>query len=139
VGSRARPVIPDLLDYNTNRWNAVLLLLKIKYTTGYPDELPEISIEVVQGGLPEATEDSDSDDEEEEEEAYMRISKQDTETLLQRLHEAGQENLGMAMVYALVMQLKESLTELLVSKQATRDIEEQAEQMILQDVSISRV
>lgn len=119
--------------------NTVLLLLKIKYTTGYPDELPEISIEVVQGALPESTEDSDSDDEEEEEEAYMRLSKQDTETLLQRLHEAGQENLGMAMVYALVMQLKESLTELLIAKQAAREIEDQVEQMKVQDVRISRV
>lgn len=67
----------------------------------------------------------------------MRISKDDTETLLKRLHEAGEENLGMAMVYALVMQLKESLTELLVAKQAAREMEEQVEQMKIQDVSTS--
>lgn len=114
------------------------MLLKIKYTPGYPDELPEISIEVVQGGLPESqgTDGNDSDDDEEEDEFdYLRISNDDTEKLSQRLREAGEENLGMAMVYALVMQLKESLTELLIAKQAAKDIEEQAEQMKIQDVS----
>lgn len=113
----------------------MLLLLKIKYTPGYPDELPEISIEVVQGSMPEPAEGEDDDsDEEDEEEGYMRLTKKDTETLLQRLREAGEENLGMAMVYTLVMQLKESLTELLVSKQATKDMEEQIEQMKVQEV-----
>lgn len=87
--------------------------------------------------MPEPTEGDDSDDDEEEEpEAYMRLTKQDTETLLQRLHEAGEENMGMAMVYALVMQLKESLTELLVAKQAAKDMEEEMEQMKVQEVSL---
>lgn len=112
----------------------VLLLLKIKYTPGYPDELPEISIEVVQGGLPEPTEAEDTDSDEEDEDDYMRISHDDTEKLLQRLQEAGEENLGMAMVYALAMQLKESLTELLIAKQAAREVEHQVEQMKIQDV-----
>lgn len=112
-----------------------MLLLKIKYSPGYPDELPEISIEVVQGGLPESTEAEENDSDEEEEDDYMRISHDDTQKLLQRLREAGEENLGMAMVYALVMQLKESLTELLIAKQAAKDIEIQAEQMKIQDVS----
>lgn len=102
--------------------------------------MPEISIEIVQGAMPEreegAEEDGDSDDEDDEEgEGYMRLTKEDTETLLQRLREAGEENLGMAMVYTLVMQLKESLTELLVAKQAAQDMEEQLEQMKVQEVS----
>ncbi|KAK9896677.1 RWD-domain-containing protein [Cystobasidium minutum MCA 4210] len=120
----------------------VLLLLKIKYTPGYPDEMPEISIEIVQGAMPEreegAEEDGDSDDEDDEEgEGYMRLTKEDTETLLQRLREAGEENLGMAMVYTLVMQLKESLTELLVAKQAAQDMEEQLEQMKVQEAELA--
>lgn len=38
------------------------------------------------------------------------------------------------MVYTLAMQLKESLTELLVSKAALREMEDQAEQLKLQEV-----
>ena len=84
----------------------------------------------------EEDEDSDDDDEEDEEysERYLRITKEDIQTLSQRLREVGEENLGMAMVYTLVMQLKESLTELLVAKQAAQEMEEQLEQMKVQEV-----
>jgi hypothetical protein len=82
--------------------------------------------------LREEGDDEDSDDEDEE--AYLRITQDDTQILVQRLKEAGEENLGMAMVYAMVMQLKESLTELLVAKQAERELVEQAEAMKVQEV-----
>lgn len=84
--------------------------------------------------MPEPTGEEDSDSDDEEEDAYMRLSKNDIQILMTRLRGAGEENLGMAMVYALVMQLKESLTELLIAKQASRDIEDQVEQMKIQDV-----
>jgi len=43
----------------------------------------------------------------------------------------------MAMVYTLAMQLKESLTELLVAKAAAREMQEQAEALRIQEVSCS--
>jgi len=42
------------------------------------------------------------------------------------------------MVYTLAMQLKESLTELLVAKAAAKELEEQAEQMRIQEVRFTR-
>ena len=46
----------------------------------------------------------------------------------------GEESLGMSMVYTLAMQLKESLTELLVAKAAARDMAEQAAMLKVQEV-----
>ena len=46
----------------------------------------------------------------------------------------GEESLGMSMVYTLAMQLKESLTELLVAKAAARELEEQAAMLKVQEV-----
>lgn len=42
--------------------------------------------------------------------------------------------MGMSMVYTLAMQLKESLTELLVAKAAARELEEQAAMLKVQEV-----
>lgn len=40
----------------------------------------------------------------------------------------------MAMVYTMSMQLKESLTELLIAKASAREMEEQASQLRIQEV-----
>ena len=51
---------------------AVVLLLRVKYTPAYPDELPELDIEVQEG-----SEGSEED----------RITEEDKQTLLDRLRE----------------------------------------------------
>ncbi|CAD6572724.1 MAG: hypothetical protein CYPHOPRED_004934 [Cyphobasidiales sp. Tagirdzhanova-0007] len=88
----------------------MLLLLRIRYTPNYPDELPDMSIDVQEEGAEED-----------------QLTEEDRDMLLRRLRESGEENIGIAMVYTLVLQLKESLTELLIAKAAARELEDQVE------------
>jgi len=66
------------------------LTLTVHYTEEYPDQLPELSLEAIEGEL---------DDNE-------------LESLLDELRTVGEENLGMAMTFTLVSHLREQLSSL---------------------------
>lgn len=78
--------------------------LEVHYTEDYPDTLPDLVLEAVEGDL---------DDVEEV-------------NLLASLRKVGEENLGMAMTFALVAHLREELSAL-VKARAQRRKEEEAE------------
>ncbi|KAI8376177.1 ubiquitin-conjugating enzyme/RWD-like protein [Radiomyces spectabilis] len=92
----------------------VVLTLNVKYTPQYPDELPETEVEVVSGELTGAQK----------------------ERLHQAVQTAGEESLGMVMVFAMASVLKEELNNVLNESQRTqaameaekRRLEEEREQ-----------
>ncbi|KAF9653104.1 RWD-domain-containing protein [Thelephora ganbajun] len=73
---------------------SVKLILNVKYTSGYPDTLPELTAEPLEGEM-------------EEEELV---------DLLNGLKTLGGENVGMAMTFTLVSHLREHLAELVRSR-----------------------
>ncbi|CAE6428458.1 unnamed protein product [Rhizoctonia solani] len=79
------------------------VLLGINYTTNYPDEVPNISLELEEGELEE----------------------EEIESLITGMNNVGEENLGMAMVFTLVTHLREALVEVI---QKRIDKEKQLEQ-----------
>ncbi|KAF5365749.1 hypothetical protein D9758_003301 [Tetrapyrgos nigripes] len=70
------------------------LKLHVHYTPEYPDALPDMSLDLLEGEFEEA----------------------ETIHLLQELTKAGEENLGMAMTFTLVSHLREQLSELVLSR-----------------------
>ncbi|BGP23091.1 RWD domain containing protein [Rhodotorula toruloides] len=87
VSVRVEPEVQSERDPHT-------LSLVVTYTPTYPDEPPELEIEVAEGEVSE------------EEEGF----------LLEGLRTTAEENLGMAMVYTLALQLKELIAEMLVRR-----------------------
>ncbi|GAA6021687.1 hypothetical protein JCM11491_001361 [Sporobolomyces phaffii] len=79
---------------NQNESDPYILNLVVTYTPTYPDELPEMEIQVVEGELSD------------EEESF----------LLDGLKTSGEESLGMAMVYTLSLQLRELIAEMFVQR-----------------------
>ncbi|GAA5941913.1 Gir2p [Sporobolomyces koalae] len=79
---------------NQNESNPYILNLIITYTPTYPDELPDMEIEVVEGEL------------EPDEEQF----------LLAGLKTSAEESLGMAMVYTLSLQLRELIGDMFVQR-----------------------
>ncbi|KAF9480143.1 RWD domain-containing protein [Pholiota conissans] len=73
----------------------VLVTLCVHYTSSYPDELPELSLKHEDPNLDES----------------------DVEKLLTELRTVGEENLGMAMTFTLVSQLREQLSILVREKE----------------------
>ncbi|KAH9451299.1 hypothetical protein MJO28_009185 [Puccinia striiformis f. sp. tritici] len=71
--------------------NPLTVNLKIKYTENYPDELPEIRIESVEGELTEL----------------------ELESTIEKLKEAGRESIGMAMIFTLSLALQQELGQIL--------------------------
>ncbi|PFH54376.1 hypothetical protein AMATHDRAFT_135578 [Amanita thiersii Skay4041] len=69
--------------------------LCVHYTDSYPDELPDLSLKVVEG----------------------EISDQDIDELISQLLAAGEENIGMAMTFTLATFLREKLSQLMRSKE----------------------
>ncbi|OCH95513.1 RWD-domain-containing protein [Obba rivulosa] len=78
--------------------------LEVHYTDDYPDALPEMALDAIEGELGEKEE----------------------EELLDSLLKVGEENLGMAMTFALVAHLREQLS-VIVKFRAQRRKEEEAE------------
>ncbi|KAK0483598.1 ubiquitin-conjugating enzyme/RWD-like protein [Armillaria novae-zelandiae] len=78
------------------------LSLRVHYGASYPDVLPDLSLEAVEGGL--------EDDE---------VAK-----LISELNDIGEENLGMAMTFTLVSHLREQLSTLVRSRADKRRKEE---------------
>ncbi|OZJ03178.1 hypothetical protein BZG36_04078 [Bifiguratus adelaidae] len=78
-----------------------VLSLKVTYTPTYPDELPDFSVEVIQGDVPPT--------------AMDRFKSE--------LTRVGEESLGMAMCFALASALKEELEALILRLRKERDDE----------------
>ncbi|WAQ89349.1 hypothetical protein PtA15_11A36 [Puccinia triticina] len=76
--------------------NPLTVNLKIKYTEKYPDELPEIEIEPVEGELTE----------------------QELESTIEKLKETGRESIGMAMIFTLSLALQQELGQILSARAA---------------------
>ncbi|KAA1080126.1 hypothetical protein PGT21_002818 [Puccinia graminis f. sp. tritici] len=76
--------------------NPLTVNLKIKYTEKYPDELPDIEIEPVEGEL----------------------SELEVESTIEKLKEAGRESLGMAMIFTLSLALQQELAQILSDRAA---------------------
>ncbi|GAA5900705.1 Gir2p [Sporobolomyces salmoneus] len=79
---------------NQSETNPYILNLVVTYTPTYPDELPEMELEVVEGEL----------------------SSSEETFLLDGLKTSGEESLGMAMVYTLSTQLRELISEMFVQR-----------------------
>ncbi|KAL1692264.1 ubiquitin-conjugating enzyme/RWD-like protein [Schizophyllum commune] len=90
---------PDDLEEGED---TIKLALKVHYTDGYPDELPDLSFDVLEGEL--------TDDE--------------LNGLLEGLRTVGEENLGLAMVFTLVTTLRERLSELVRERAERHKAEE---------------
>ncbi|KAI9028873.1 ubiquitin-conjugating enzyme/RWD-like protein [Phycomyces nitens] len=86
---------PDEEDEET----ACTVALHVKYTPKYPDELPEYNVEVLDGDLPES---------------YL-------ERIDLALKEAGEDSLGMAMIFTLASIIKEELNQIVLDAQRVRD------------------
>ncbi|KAF8844984.1 RWD-domain-containing protein [Paxillus ammoniavirescens] len=78
------------------------LKLSLDYPDDYPDALPKLELEAVDGELNESERD----------------------TLLQSLADVGDENMGMAMTFTLVSHLREQLSSLVEKRVQTRMAEE---------------
>ncbi|KAI8070701.1 ubiquitin-conjugating enzyme/RWD-like protein [Gongronella butleri] len=84
-------IYPDEQDNDTQYG----VSLRVKYTPNYPDELPEFEIKDLEGTLSE---------------------EQHTQ-LMNELRQAGEESLGMAMIFTMASYLKDQLNELVMASQ----------------------
>ncbi|TFL07568.1 ubiquitin-conjugating enzyme/RWD-like protein [Pterulicium gracile] len=82
--------------------------LTVRYSDKYPDVLPSLSLDSLEGSLED----------------------HEIETLLNELSEVGNENLGMAMTFTLVSHLRERLTSLVIDREAKRVQAEQEKERI---------
>ncbi|KAH7343478.1 ubiquitin-conjugating enzyme/RWD-like protein [Rhizoctonia solani] len=86
------------------------VLLGVNYTTNYPDEVPNISLELEEGELEE----------------------EEIESLITGMKNVGEENLGMAMVFTLVTHLREALVEVIqkrIDKEKKLELEKERQLM----------
>ncbi|KAF9246541.1 RWD-domain-containing protein [Melanogaster broomeanus] len=83
-------------------WKEVKLKLSVSYGDDYPDALPELELEAVDG----------------------EIDGSESDTLLQGLVDVGEENKGMAMTFTLVSHLREQLSSLVEKRVRIRIAEE---------------
>lgn len=90
---------PDDIDEGIE---TVKLLLSLHYPPGYPDVLPEFTLDLLNGD----------------------IEDQGKDALLHDLQTAGEENLGMAMTFTLVSHLRERLSSLIRQREEKRKLEE---------------
>ncbi|KAF9581389.1 RWD domain-containing protein 1 [Lunasporangiospora selenospora] len=75
--------------------------LIVEYTEKYPETLPEFSIEMLEGEL----------------------EQEETDTIMEKITEAGNDSLGIAMVFGMVSAAKECLTETITNKKDARERE----------------
>lgn len=120
-----------LLKLDTESERKHSLLLNITYPETYPEEIPEISIDLCEVEEVEGAE-SDSEDEEEDEFAddedanggtkLVRLSEkvdldsEDVEKLTNRLIDEANENIGMPSVFTLTSTLKDAAEEIFQGK-----------------------
>ncbi|KAJ1308962.1 hypothetical protein OPQ81_004645 [Rhizoctonia solani] len=100
-------VIPEEGEIDSD----IKVLLGIEYTTNYPDEIPNISLEVEEGELAE----------------------EEIESLITGIKAVGEENLGMAMVFTLVTHLREALVEVIQNRiEKEKQIELEKERQLME-------
>ncbi|PCH38244.1 RWD-domain-containing protein [Wolfiporia cocos MD-104 SS10] len=92
------------------------LSLEVQYTDEYPDALPEFSLETIEGSIDDA----------------------DLDKLLDELRKVGEENLGMAMTFALVTHLREQLSSLIQQKVERREHEEMEKERLALEAEEAR-
>jgi len=90
-------------EYPVEGEEPIELNLHVSYPESYPDELPELSLELLDGDA----------------------SPEELEVLLGKLKVTGEENLGIAMTFTLVSQLREELSDLVKTRAELRTKEEQ--------------
>jgi len=78
------------------------IALEVHYTDDYPDALPDLAINTIEGSL----------------------HQEEVDELLNELRRVGEENLGMAMTFTLASQLREQLVSLIHSRAERRKQEE---------------
>ncbi|KAH9079390.1 RWD-domain-containing protein [Lactarius deliciosus] len=76
---------PDSLDDGED---SLKLAMTVHYTDSYPDELPELSLQLIDG----------------------EVDEDDIRALLASARAVGQENIGMAMTFTIISQLREQLS-----------------------------
>ncbi|QRV72834.1 hypothetical protein RhiJN_15722 [Ceratobasidium sp. AG-Ba] len=87
------------------------VLLNVRYTPGYPNEVPELEIEPEEGDLEE----------------------EEIKELIDSMKTVGEENVGMAMVFALVTHLREALVTTIQKRiQKEKEIEQEKERQIME-------
>ncbi|KAF7793005.1 hypothetical protein EIP86_004110 [Pleurotus ostreatoroseus] len=92
------------------------LTLDVKYSADYPDTLPELSLETVDGELEE----------------------NEVDQLLTEMRTVGEENLGMAMTFTLVSHLREQLSTLIQSRAERRKQEEMEKERLALEAEEAR-
>ncbi|KAF8504051.1 RWD-domain-containing protein [Hysterangium stoloniferum] len=91
-------------DEQVDGLDELRLLLKVKYPEGYPDNLPELTLDALDGALEE----------------------KESKELMVELQTIGEENIGIAMTFTIVSHLREKLLSLLHTR-ADRLMEEAKE------------
>ncbi|CAO3613826.1 unnamed protein product [Cunninghamella blakesleeana] len=92
------------------------LSLHITYTPNYPDELPEFEINIIEGD----------------------ISETQKKKMVEDLRTAGEESLGMAMIFTMASLLKESLNEMVMGAQRIREEAAEAERKKIEEAEMEK-
>ncbi|KAI5959788.1 GIR2 [Candida pseudojiufengensis] len=124
------------------------LLLIVKYPPTYPEVIPELHIEVKENELDDDDfdqNDEDEDDEDDEDTKQTKLalnmaetiefSKDDLNTLLSKLNEESEINIGLPSVFTLITYLKDEAESLFVNKlaQANKDYEQKRQERYKQE------
>ncbi|KAH9043258.1 RWD-domain-containing protein [Lactarius pseudohatsudake] len=91
---------PDSLDDGED---SLKLAMTVHYTDSYPDELPELSLQLIDG----------------------EVDEDDIRALLANARAVGQENIGMAMTFTIISQLREQLSSFIRTRSERREKEEE--------------
>ncbi|KAH9180528.1 RWD-domain-containing protein [Lactarius sanguifluus] len=91
---------PDSLDDGED---SLKLAMTVHYTDSYPDELPELSLQLIDG----------------------EVDEDDIRALLASARAVGQENIGMAMTFTIISQLREQLSSFIRTRSERREKEEE--------------
>ncbi|KAH9005129.1 RWD-domain-containing protein [Lactarius hatsudake] len=89
---------PDSLDDGED---SLKLAMTVHYTDSYPDELPELSLQLIDG----------------------EVDEDDIRALLASARAVGQENIGMAMTFTIISQLREQLSSFIRTRSERREKE----------------
>jgi len=92
------------------------LTLTVHFTEDYPDALPDLSLEAIEGSL----------------------NDEELNCLLRDMRVVGEENIGMAMTFTLVSDLREKLSALVCSRAKQRKEEETEKQRIALELEEAR-
>lgn len=103
-------------DYPVEGMESFKFKLSVKYLDDYPDELPILALEAVEG----------------------EIDESEKEALLQGMATIGEENIGMAMTFTLVSYLREQLSAVAEGKISLRIAEEREKERLALEAEEAR-